>query len=157
MKKCKCGETRIEMFGNDSSKPDGLKTSCKVCRNKANTKRRNANPENHRRVNLAYTRSPEGKAKHRANQLRRKYWPNLTNEQAVSQYDKLLADQNNTCALCPKHISSMKTAFHVDHCKHTGIVRGLLCDVCNRVEVQDKTIERVEKLYNYFKKHHNNK
>lgn len=154
MKKCKCGETDISKFGKDSNKLDGLKTSCKKCRNAANVASRTANPENHRKANLAYARSAKGKALFRANSLRRKYWPNLTNEQATSEYNRLLIEQNHTCALCSTNQSKMKTALHVDHCKHSGIVRGLLCDVCNRVEVQDKTIERVEKLYNYFKKHH---
>lgn len=154
MKKCKCGETDLSKFGKAIHRKDGLKPLCKKCHNEYNNKLRRDSPENHRKTNLAYAQSPEGKSKQRANSLRRKYWPNLTNEQAVAEYDRLLLEQHNTCALCPKHISFMKTAFHVDHCKRSGIVRGLLCDVCNRIVVQDKTIEQVKKLYDYFTKYH---
>lgn len=84
MKKCKCGETRIEMFGKDINKHDGLKTQCKKCRNLQNVKSRNANPEVHRATNLAYMRSERGRNIQRANSLRRKYWPHMTNEQATA-------------------------------------------------------------------------
>lgn len=154
MKTCKCGETNIEMFGKDRNRHDGLKPLCKKCHNTENTARRRAAPEVHRKANLAYARSEAGRAKQRANSLRRKYWPHMTNEQATAEYNKILTEQGNCCALCNKHLSQMKTAFHVDHCKTSGIVRGLLCDLCNRVEVQDKSLDRVLKLFNYFKKYH---
>ncbi len=154
MKQCKCGETDLSKFGKDTKRHNGLRIYCKKCHNEMNRKLREENPEVHRKTNLAYARSPQGKAKQRANNLRRKYWPHMSNDQAIAEYDRLLAEQHNTCALCPRHISTMKTAFHVDHCKHSGIVRGLLCDVCNRIVVQDKTVEQVKKLYDYFKKYH---
>lgn len=154
MKICKCGQTDLTQFGKDINRHDGLKPLCKRCHNANNMARRHADPEKHRKINLAYARSPEGRAKQRANNLRRKYWPHMTNEQAMNEYNHLLLEQNNSCALCDRHISTMKTAFHVDHCKSTNIVRGLLCDFCNRVEVQDKSLERVLKLVNYFKKYH---
>lgn len=154
MKQCKCGETDLSKFGKDKNKADGLKTACKACRNKANNERRNANPENHRKTNLAYARSNHGRNQQRMNNLRRKYWPHMTNEQAQAEYDRLLVEQNHSCALCGRHQSTMKTAFHVDHCKDPHIVRGLLCDFCNRVEVQDKSLDRVLKLVAYFQKYH---
>lgn len=156
MKTCsKCGqEKNINEFGLDKRKPDGRKYQCKLCHNAENLARRTAHPERHRTVNLAYARSDRGKALQRANSLRRKFWPNLTNDQAVAEYERLLVEQKHCCALCGKHQSAMKTNFHVDHCHDTGIVRGLLCDFCNRVEVQDKTLERVLKLIAYFSKYH---
>jgi hypothetical protein len=156
MKKCsKCGiEKKLCEFGADKRKPDGKKYQCKSCHNAENLARRQANPEKHRTVNLAYARSDRGRALQRANSLRRKFWPNLTNEQAVAEYDRLLLEQKNSCALCGRHQSTMKTNFHVDHCHETNTVRGLLCGPCNRVEVQDKTLERVLKLVAYFTKYH---
>ena len=156
MKTCsKCGaEKPLSDFGVDKRKPDGRKYHCKACHNAQNTAYRTANPENHRKVNLAYARSAQGRALQRANSLRRKFWPNLTNEQAMAEYARILAEQSECCALCGKHQSTMRTNFHVDHCHETGMVRGLLCDVCNRVEVQDKTLERVLKLVAYFSKYH---
>lgn len=90
----------------------------------------------------------------RANSLRRKYWPNLTNDQATTEYNKLLEQQNNCCAICSKNQDSLDHTLHVDHCKKTGVVRGLLCMHCNRVFVQDKTAEQVEILKAYFDKFH---
>lgn len=154
MKVCKCGETDLSQFGKDKNRHDGLKPHCRKCHNEMNRRLRRAKPENHRAKNLAYARSDKGRALYRANSLRRKYWPHMTNEQAMAEYDRLLLEQNNCCALCNKHITTMRTAFHVDHCKTSGTVRGLLCEFCNRVEVQDKSLDRVRKLVNYFKKYH---
>lgn len=155
MKKClKCPETRLEMFGKDKNKKDGLKIYCKKCHNDANTISRNANPEVHRKTNLAYARSPEGRSKQRANSLRRKFWPHMTNEQAEIEYSRILTEQGGHCALCPRTKTTIGTNLHVDHCKQSGIVRGLLCDICNRIVVQDKTPGIVKKLYDYFKKYH---
>ena len=52
------------------------------------------------------------------------------------QYQQMLSDQNNLCALCLTEGWTM--AEHhvlklvVDHCHATGKVRGLLCHNCNR-------------------------
>ncbi len=156
MKTCtQCKETKqLTDFGADKRKPDGHKYACKVCHNKNNSDYRQKHPEKHRAVNLAYARSAHGKALQRANALRRKFWPHMTNDGALAEYDRLLLEQKNSCAICGKHQSAMKTNFHVDHCHETGKVRGLLCDFCNRVEVQDKTLDRVLRLMNYFAKYH---
>lgn len=40
--------------------------------------------------------------------------------------------QNGCCAICSYKFGQKKGDMRVDHCHSTGIVRGLLCDVCNR-------------------------
>lgn len=45
-----------------------------------------------------------------------------------SQYDAMLADQRNRCAVCKKKFSKKP---HVDHCHQEEIIRGLLCFSCN--------------------------
>lgn len=150
MKTCKCGETDLSKFGKHKQAKDGLRSTCKKCHNIANTTARIANPEVHRKANLAYARSPEGRAKHRANQLRRKYWPDLTNEQATAEYNRLLALQKNCCGLCGKHQSQFKIALAVDHQKYPHKVRGLLCNICNRFEVGRHTLESVRHMLTYF-------
>ncbi len=154
MKQCKCGETDLTKFGIAKHRHDGLKRLCKICHNAENRRLRTLNPEIHRKSNLAYARSEHGRALQRANNLRRKYWPKLTNEQATAEYNRLLTEQNYCCALCDKPQSKMDQAFDVDHCKVTGTVRGLLCNPCNRVVVQDKTVETIKKLFAYFNKYH---
>lgn len=51
---------------------------------------------------------------------------------SVSDYYKILAEQNNVCKICgspdPK---SKHMVFHVDHDHNTGKIRGLLCGNCN--------------------------
>ena len=52
---------------------------------------------------------------------------------SIEQYDSMLANQNNGCALCGTEKPSNRTKyFSVDHCHLTGKIRGLLCTKCNR-------------------------
>lgn len=47
-----------------------------------------------------------------------------------NDFDKLLLDQNNVCAICEK--KSDYNSLNVDHDHITGKVRGLLCGNCNK-------------------------
>ncbi len=78
-------------------------------------------------------RWPEYKAKHRATDgarqtafayRLRKYF-NMT----VSDYDLMLVDQGDACAICG--LVNNDRRMVVDHCHSTGRVRGLLCSTCN--------------------------
>lgn len=91
--------------------------------------RRKNNPNTQANERL-YRSRPETKAKLRAILLK-KY--GLT----VDQYNKMLADQNEVCAICKnpetyrdKWDSGIKN-LRVDHDHQTGKVRGLLCSNCN--------------------------
>lgn len=67
------------------------------------------------------------KKQSRAKHLRLKY--NLTTE----AWDEMLKRQGYKCASCPATEPGGKhNVWHVDHVKGTKIVRGLLCDKCNR-------------------------
>ena len=51
-------------------------------------------------------------------------------------YDRMLADQNNSCGICGKHISEEGQSFAIDHdhsydMPNPDAVRGLLCRLCN--------------------------
>lgn len=46
-------------------------------------------------------------------------------------YDKMLLEQNNSCAICKVHLMDLKKTPNIDHCHSTGKVRGLLCNNCN--------------------------
>lgn len=149
-----CGIEKLKSeFGKDKNKWDGLKYLCKECHNKANLIYRQSHPEKYRSVNLAYARSDHGKAKQRANKLRRNFWPHLTNEEAVKEYDRLFHVQKNSCAICDIHQSALKIALCVDHDHKTGKVRGLLCHKCNYYLVKAHNIETIIKLADYLKKH----
>lgn len=49
----------------------------------------------------------------------------LSNE----QFDTLIKQQSGKCAVCQ---SIPNDGLKVDHCHNTGIVRGLLCNPCNK-------------------------
>lgn len=60
------------------------------------------------------------------------------------QWEKLLQDQNMTCALCDRNPEV------IDHCHSTGKVRGLLCNKCNTlIKLLDMGNEIIEKCVNY--------
>jgi hypothetical protein len=50
-------------------------------------------------------------------------------------YEKILAKQDNKCALCGindvDYFEKYRQKFCIDHCHKTGEVRGLLCRTCN--------------------------
>ncbi len=43
------------------------------------------------------------------------------------QYNEMVKKQSGKCAICENECK-----LHVDHCHVTGVVRGLLCNGCNR-------------------------
>lgn len=70
-----------------------------------------------------------GKAYRRANPERHK--ANLRRQRyglEPEEYAAMLAAQDGKCAICDRVMEPP----HVDHDHATGLVRGLLCDTCNR-------------------------
>jgi hypothetical protein len=72
-------------------------------------------------------------------------------------YDKMLLEQNNQCAICgttePKgrHTSNY---FVVDHCHNSGKVRKLLCHNCNTaLGLVGDNISTIEEMIKYLQKH----
>ena len=50
-----------------------------------------------------------------------------------ADYERMLKEQGGRCAICDTDTPTGKwKVFAVDHCHHTGVVRGLLCNECNR-------------------------
>lgn len=49
----------------------------------------------------------------------------------LEQYNEMLKNQRGLCAICEVHYSNFKRALAVDHCHHTGKIRGPLCASCN--------------------------
>lgn len=76
----------------------------------------------------------------------------------LNDYKKLLKDQNGVCKLCEKpevtkHQKGKIKDLAVDHCHESGIVRGLLCWVCNTGigKLQDSP-ELLRKAADYIEK-----
>jgi hypothetical protein len=109
-----CGTNKPQSeyhFRNKKKKT--LNSWCKDCKNKARIERRKHTPD----------------CPIKAKQYYLKQWYGLT----VDQYDSMVKQQNNSCAICDIVFDSgiKGTKPHVDHCHVTGRVRGLLCSKCN--------------------------
>lgn len=118
MKYCsKCKETKqLEQFGNNKSKVDGKQSYCKPCKQGQNNL--------HRRRYM------------------RKYRLKSRYDLTADQFDLMIKDQNNRCAICSQEFSlidDFKIAPHVDHDHSCCLgstscgkcIRGLLCGLCN--------------------------
>lgn len=67
----------------------------------------------------------------------------------ADDYDKILKYQNGGCAVC--HRTPRDRRLAVDHDHSTGLIRGLLCPMCNRVSgLFGDGIERFKKLVEYL-------
>lgn len=49
----------------------------------------------------------------------------------IDDYNIMVDNQNQCCALCLKHVSMLSKPLFVDHDHSTGKIRGLLCITCN--------------------------
>jgi hypothetical protein len=66
-------------------------------------------------------------------------------------YDRLYQVQQGRCAICKRHQTELKRVMAVDHSHETGIVRGLLCDKCNRcLGFANDSIEILKRSINYL-------
>lgn len=110
--KCK-EEKTISNFYPDKTLKCGYSSWCNTCKTPVKTSWRKKQPPT----------SKTQKEYYRKCILKRKY--GLTE----NEYNILLEDQDHSCAICKSSFSSFKP--YVDHCHHTGIVRGLLCINCN--------------------------
>ncbi len=74
----------------------------------------------------------------------------------VEQYEDMLRKQNGVCAICKKPESKKYkgkvTRLSVDHCHKTGMIRGLLCNNCNKAlgNVFDN-VEILQEMVRYLK------
>jgi hypothetical protein len=155
MKKCKGCHTNksLDQFYKHQYTKDGRRGKCIECWLKENGRTPEQNKE-YRAKNLdrirAYDReraAPEWKKKEKA--VYDRVWRRLTAKElknntlkrtfgiTLDQYNSMLEQQRGLCAICfhpekCKSISGGQKALSVDHCHKSGIVRGLLCDRCNR-------------------------
>lgn len=140
-KKCpKCQEILcVSFFQKNKSAKDGLQYHCKACRKEIDSR-----PEHRAQHRKRYHTQ---KDQYRDDTYKRKYGITL------EEYNKMLADQKNVCAICGLFCTT-KRNLAVDHDHDTGEVRGLLCSNCNRGlgHFQDK-VNNLEKAIEYLKKY----
>ena len=46
--------------------------------------------------------------------------------------DSIYDQQNRTCAICDENLELEDKGTHIDHDHSTGLIRGILCENCNR-------------------------
>lgn len=51
---------------------------------------------------------------------------------SLEEYKLMFENQNYKCKICKTDKTELGRLLCVDHCHKTGVVRGLLCDRCNR-------------------------
>ena len=65
------------------------------------------------------------------------------------EYERMLVHQNGGCALC--HRPPARVRLAVDHDHRTGLIRGLLCNWCNRAIGQFRDdVDKVRQVVTYF-------
>ena len=105
---CKCKKIKaLSEFSKNVSKKDRLQDVCKPC-SRINAKKWYA----------------ENVDEHASKSLLRKY--GITLKQKI----KMLASQNNCCAMCGDKIIDLSKAC-VDHCHSSYTLREILCNHCN--------------------------
>ena len=110
-------------------KADGVarRGRCKSCCNAEKNQYRARNREQSRAAYRKEYRKRVHPNFHREINLRKNYGMTL------SEYDQMLAEQNGRCAICGTDKPGGKwDRLVVDHCHQTEVVRGLLCNDCNR-------------------------
>lgn len=122
MKTCaECEATKpLDEFHRDRHRPDGRVRTCKECR-RAYRKRWYA--EN-REGQIRYATDWKRRNRERLPHYNRKARHGITAE----QFDALVAEQQGRCAICGRDDGDLR----VDHCHERRVIRGLLCDRCNR-------------------------
>lgn len=140
MKQCSiCKEEKEYIDFPTQNKATGkLMSACKLCRSIAQKEKRkrlgDAQKEKDRilyqknkahRVNYAREYRAKYPERTRATNLKQKY--GITQK----DYDEMIVQQDNKCAICQRDMTEYGKIFCVDHNHTTGKVRGLLCDPCN--------------------------
>jgi hypothetical protein len=71
----------------------------------------------------------------------------------LEQYNIILKNQNNKCAICDIPQSECIRRFDVDHNHHTKEIRGLLCPNCNKgIGLFGESIEILQNAIQYLGK-----
>ncbi len=71
-----------------------------------------------------------------------------------SDYNRLADSQGFMCAICRKGEGEENgnRLLAIDHCHETGLLRGLLCDSCNRgLGLLGDTLSRLQDALHYLK------
>ena len=124
-KRCtKCGIVKpVIEFGKEKRYSSGYRSWCKQCICTYNHGWNKRNPQSR----VAATQKWKRNNPHKPISARLKKAYGIT----LEEYEGLLAQQGNRCAICSADKPGGIGRFHVDHDHVTGRVRGMLCNNCN--------------------------
>ena len=131
-----CKETKPTTdFYKDKFRKDGLRRICKNCYKLVS-----------KRCSSRWYAIEENKEIYRERFLKRRYGIN------TEEYNKLFRRQEGVCAICGNPCNT-GNRLSVDHSHKTGIVRGLLCNACNRgLGMLQDSAELLRKAADYLEK-----
>lgn len=138
----KCGVLKLRKeFYVENARSDKMSFRCKMCQSQVDKERhfkiRPKRLKQQRDWYKANSKERIKKAKDwvRSNPERRKATKRKNDLAAygltIQDFDALLAQQNNSCAICKGPPAGKYSVFVVDHDHRTNKVRGLLCSICN--------------------------
>lgn len=150
MKKCNtCRETlEFTMFHRCRKSTSGYKAKCKKCRSikqkeyRRKNKMRYLQLEKQTRIrNKSSIQASNRKWASKSYDERLAYRLNYKYGITIENYNNMFELQDHRCGICKKDQDLLPKKLCVDHCHKTGKVRGLLCDICNRMlgQARDNT------------------
>jgi hypothetical protein len=117
----RCGVVHpLSNFHNDKRRPDGKVDWCKDCRRAYRAEVYARDPQ----AAIDYQREWKRRNPHKVTEYGRRFRHGVEPD----EFEALKAAQGGGCAICGRDDESLK----VDHCHARSVVRGLLCDRCNR-------------------------
>ena len=137
-----CGKCKAEKpFFEFGKKGNGYQSYCVPCRRIAQKEWLEADPERKKkavqRAKKWSINNPEKRKEHRKKYIE-KYPERISKQRleqrlkvyglTIQQYQSMLHNQNNCCAICKK-----EKKLWIDHNHSTGKVRALLCPSCNSI------------------------
>lgn len=124
----KCKQNKpSNKFNTNNRNRSKLHSICKDCSRKYNHNRYKQNKSKILKLCKKYCLDNKDKISLRTKSRALKRNFNITQE----EYDEMLKQQDNTCAICNTDKCSTGRSFAVDHSHTTGKIRGLLCFNCN--------------------------
>lgn len=126
--KCQKRKKLIAFWKQDDGKY-GVTSRCKICRAKQIKINKEKYADRFKRYTRTYYQKnkdkPEFKRRRRETLLKSRFGI------GIKEYNEMLVQQDNKCAICGKHKNKEKRALCVDHNHKTMHIRGILCNYCN--------------------------
>jgi hypothetical protein len=127
---------------------------CKICYHTSHKIWRAKNKDKKNQDSKEYYYNNKEKVKEVIERSRLKRQYGIT----VDDYNEMVINQNNVCAICGKEETEKNNKLSIDHDHETGMVRNLLCHKCNRgLGSFNDDIEILKNAVAYLSKHKQSK